>query len=966
MFNYFKKSISRQFLFIMLFMFFLSLIGGGVLTYLNARIQNHYVATTQTLQQKQMLVDKISKHLNQVFYLSRGYYAFKDSAELNNLYDEIDQLNVALDQFAHLNLTGNEQKLVIQTKDFIRKYQTVTLPTAINYVKANNYSALQKLAASGMNTTINQFLQYTDDFAKESRNNVYKEQQIFLQRNDMLNYAEIFYVLLVLVLITYSIRRISLQIGEPLKDLTLASQQMAAGETITLEHTDRVDEIGILSRSFLQMVKVIQEKEEEMSAQNEELLAQQEELSDQQERLKQSLIETEFTKNTLLRHNVFNHALSTTLHKQELLQSIIENMTKIYHMDKAMILLLDQSQEFASIGISQNIAERILQSMQDSMIIRLQETKKTHVIKRTADLYELGFHDGTLYCYDMYTPIYSKDQKLMAVFISTRIGSPFLEEEIHEITGIMNQICLSLEKIYLYEETESSRQLNQDIIDHVNEGIQFVGIDGHLLQLNQKLCEFFQWDTPDQLQFADYAVWSQRIQQSVVNGESLLTFLENAIFSNQTYGHTYRYEVEQPDKRVINIYAESIFREEKKIGTLFVHRDITEEYEIDQMKSELVSTVSHELRTPLASVLGFAELMLTKEMKPERQKKYLETIYKEAHRLTNLINDFLDLQRMESGRQVYEQREVDLLRVAEEILESFKINHSAHQFVITNHAEKTEVQGDRERIIQLYTNLIGNAVKFSPNGGTIELSFCNADNEIEVKVIDQGLGIPEKDLPKLFNKFHRIDNSDRRKIGGTGLGLAICKEIVEAHKGRIFVQSKLGEGSMFCFCMPVDTSALQLKEPQSEHIHSEALQSKKMPVLIILEDDLSLAMLLMEGLKESGFHVLHYTDAGRAAEAIQSLLPEVVVIDLLIEDRMDGWSVIESMKKDPKTANIPIIISSALDEKEKGIALGANQYLTKPYPPAKLTTVILQTLLEGKQTGEIMIPSEDSFVKKAE
>lgn len=175
------------------------------------------------------------------------------------------------------------------------------------------------------------------------------------------------------------------------------------------------------------------------------------------------------------------------------------------------------------------------------------------------------------------------------------------------------------------------------------------------------------------------------------------------------------------------------------MGTMFVHRDITREYEIDQMKSELVSTVSHELRTPLSSVLGFTELLLAKELKPERQKNISKPFIKSMVRLTNLINDFLDLQRMESGRQQYTMQPLSMDEMAIDIVNRFRHEQKHHVHLIDK-AKHVNVVGDQERLVQLFINLIGNAIKFSPAGGDVTITLENINQMLQVRIKDQASG----------------------------------------------------------------------------------------------------------------------------------------------------------------------------------------------------------------------------------
>jgi signal transduction histidine kinase len=248
---------------------------------------------------------------------------------------------------------------------------------------------------------------------------------------------------------------------------------------------------------------------------------------------------------------------------------------------------------------------------------------------------------------------------------------------------------------------------------------------------------------------------------------------------------------------VIQVYSEILYQGEEMIGMVLVHRDMTREYEIDQMKSELVSTVSHELRTPLASILGFTELMLQRELNPERRAKYLTTIFNESKRLTSLINDFLDIQRIESGLQSYEKKYIDLRPILEKVIEMQQIHTRKHTITLDSDDCPLLMLGDKAKLEQVFTNLINNAIKYTPAGGVINVRACQEAGQLKVSITDTGLGIPKESLDQLFTRFYRIDNSDRREIGGTGLGLAIAQEIVKAHQGEILVLSEYGEGSTF-------------------------------------------------------------------------------------------------------------------------------------------------------------------------
>ena len=334
----------------------------------------------------------------------------------------------------------------------------------------------------------------------------------------------------------------------------------------------------------------------------------------------------------------------------------------------------------------------------------------------------------------------------------------------------------------------------------------------------------------------------------------------------------------------------------------------------------------------------------------------MQTIYQEAKRLTALINDFLDVQRMESGKQTYEKKYEDIVKIIDQIVDTYRVNYPDHTFSIKKNTENTSVLGDYDKLTQVFNNLLSNAVKYSPDGGEVNVNVYEKEHTLCVDVVDQGLGIPEEALPNLFTKFYRVDNSDRRKIGGTGLGLSIVNEIMNAHDGTVSVTSEIKKGSTFTLAFPLVLS----KDMEEEiPVKSEPLTSTTNGVnVIVIEDDKNLALLLQTELEDNGFHVLQYMNGEAGMGAIEQYKPDTIVLDIMLDETgLNGWEILEKVKHDPNLKDIPIIISSALEEKEKGFSLGASEYLVKPYPPHKLSSTILQTLLKKEKSGQILVPS---------
>lgn len=494
--------------------------------------------------------------------------------------------------------------------------------------------------------------------------------------------------------------------------------------------------------------------------------------------------------------------------------------------------------------------------------------------------------------------------------------------------------------------SEEERKRNQDILNTMHEGVQLINSNGETIQINDQFCDLIGCHRKEILGMT----WDQwtHYMAALVEEEDFISKIMT-VPVGRDHSRDFLYTLRNP-RTIIQVYSEILYHGVEIIGMVLVHRDMTREYELDQMKSEFVSTVSHELRTPLASILGFTELMLQRDLKPERKEKYLTTIFNESKRLTSLINDFLDIQRMESGKQSYEKKYMDLRPILEKVMEMQQVNTKNHTITLESDVGPLMMLGDKAKLEQVFTNLINNAIKYTPGGGEITVHAWQEAGQLKVSITDTGLGIPEEAIGQLFTRFYRIDNSDRRKIGGTGLGLAIVQEIVKAHQGEITVQSEYGKGSTF-------TTVFPALEPMLDSVNRAERSSGYK--IVVVEDDQSLASLISQELWASGFSVVCFENGADTLGYLKQEIPDAIVLDILLNDAdYDGWKIMKELKASEPLKNIPIIVSTALDEKEKGLSLGAEDYLIKPYKPSQLSKSIMQTLLKVGKVGQILIPEE--------
>lgn len=377
------------------------------------------------------------------------------------------------------------------------------------------------------------------------------------------------------------------------------------------------------------------------------------------------------------------------------------------------------------------------------------------------------------------------------------------------------------------------------------------------------------------------------------------------------------------------------------IGQVHTLQDVTVEREIARMKSEFVSTVSHELRTPLTSIKGSLQLIMKdqNELLPFQQE-LLAICLRNADRLIRLVGDVLDIPGIEAGRlalKLSDQTVPDLIELA-----IAGVSELARERLITIDASLPPnlpaVQADQDRIVQVLTNLLSNAIKFSEPAGrirvTAELRRVALDDEdavcgrrgldraISVSVIDQGRGIAQEDIDRLFVPYQRLDRSAARDTSGTGLGLAICKGIVEEHGGRIWVRSDgPGLGTTVTFLLPMEG-------PPRWH-------------LFVADDDQIFVNFLTEALRAAGYLVTSATDGETTLQMVEQTVPDLLILDLLLP-RVDGWTILATLRSKTATRNLPILVVTSLGDADAGrtVALGADDYLSKPISVSVLTDTI--------------------------
>ncbi len=489
-------------------------------------------------------------------------------------------------------------------------------------------------------------------------------------------------------------------------------------------------------------------------------------------------------------------------------------------------------------------------------------------------------------------------------------------------------------------------------------------------------------------------------------------------------------EIPLPDGRIARGVASTIRPAEpsttsgviRDAGVVMILRDITLDKEIDRMKSDFTAVVSHELRTPLTSVLGFAKLIRNNLEKrifpalPEGEKRVdkardkirmnLDIVMSEGRRLTALINDVLDISKMESGQMQWNLEDLEPEAVVDQALQATHALFEARNdlsLVRDIPADLPRLHGDPDRLVQVVINLISNAVKFT-DAGTVEVSARPIDTSpafdgpgVRIAVQDTGIGLDPGDREAVFEKFKQVGDTLTDRPKGTGLGLPICREIVTHLGGRIYAKSIVGEGSTFAFELPIAPSAQQAaggrvttnpglptREQTDEAVLAhlgrqlDALQldpsiglsvRPDAPVpkdaeILVVDDDPSIRDLLKQQLTERGFRVRLASNGTDAMTELRRKAPDLVLLDVMMPG-LSGFDVAAMLRSDPDLGRLPIVILSIVEDTERGYRLGVDRFLHKPID-AEALVAVLDPLLENARTGNrvLMVGSFDGRLRK--
>ena len=398
-------------------------------------------------------------------------------------------------------------------------------------------------------------------------------------------------------------------------------------------------------------------------------------------------------------------------------------------------------------------------------------------------------------------------------------------------------------------------------------------------------------------------------------------------------------------------------------NTLVVLRDISREAELDRIKDEFISTVSHELRTPMTSIKGYLDLLVGEKVGSltDMQHKFLKTIQNNADRLTTLVNDILEISGLDAGKIKLDFQPIDMAQLTHSVVNSFdyQIANKTLNVTINTPEYLPPAYADESRVSQVLINLVSNAIKYSRPSDSITIRIRPVKHLLEVTVQDTGLGISKEDQKQIFERFFRAERDADSLVDGTGLGLSIAKMFVELMGGEIWVESELGLGSRFGFTLPIDQTHNRSLD--------DLLKLGKRRILVVDDQD-EIRTLLKSQLEDAGFEVRTVAKSNEVLAQAKAYQPSLITLDLMLDGK-SGFEILELLKSEPETKDIPVIIASVMpNQRTKSLALGAADYIVKPFEQTKVLNTVHRLVLNveeqnnGAKINKVLVVDDDKDI----
>jgi PAS domain S-box-containing protein len=544
-------------------------------------------------------------------------------------------------------------------------------------------------------------------------------------------------------------------------------------------------------------------------------------------------------------------------------------------------------------------------------------------------------------------PLIAEAQLLGVLSIALRADRQITPKDLKLLEQVANELALGISRKRAEAAVQESEARYRELFENANDGIYTLDREGRFTSFNRKAEEL--------TGFARNEVLGKRYSILRSTPAERRKAIEAFIRNLQGAAHRSEVTIMRKDGReiILELSTRPLLQGRQIVGIQGIARDITERKEIEKMKAEFISMVSHELRTPLTSIKGYTELVLAGDAGPVNtdQQEFLRIISQNTTRLTHLINDILDMERLESGQTQFHFQSMELGEVLSDVFRTFKVMAAEKQ--LDCHLElatRLVINGDSERLIQAFSNLVSNAIKYTPRGSiTVRAYPDETSAQAVVEVSDTGIGMSAQDADRVFEKFYRASHEYVRRAGGTGLGLAIAKKTIDKHDGTIALSSELGRGSTFTVRLPLVRAAAGADDTGSE----------PRSLVLVIDDEKDIANLIKTYIERMGYRAEVAHSGQEGLRKARELRPDLITLDILLPD-IDGFAAAAQLKKDAQTRSIPLIFLSIVHDRQKGLHLGASAYLTKPIDEERFRATV-QQFLQSKTKPVLVVEDDPDF-----
>ncbi len=660
--------------------------------------------------------------------------------------------------------------------------------------------------------------------------------------------------------------------------------------------------------------------------------------------------------------------ITAELELRSLLQIIVERAAALLHGTGGELGLIDEENQEIHIVVSYNVGEDFVGSRQDvgEGIMGMVASTGEPMIVDDYQTWEKGLPAYSHIHATVAAPL-TVGERLVGVFTTATVDPErkFDETDMRLLTMFARQAAIAIENARLFEQAQreiGERKKIENEIRHQKEYFESLLVNNPVAVVTADLDgTIVSWNPMAEVLFGytQEEVIGMKLDPIVAKDDP---YRSEAIELTKEVIEAGRVDITTKRNRKdgslvdVELLALPIMVGGEMVGFIAIYHDISERMRVEeelrqskeaaeaasQAKSTFLANMSHELRTPLNAIIGFTRLVKRRsgDALPQKQAENLEKVLDSADHLLELINAILDLSKIEAGRVDVQPTTFSADTLIEACLETVRplVKSSRLQLVKEIESGMPELHTDQDKVRQILINLLGNAIKFTKQG-SITVSARRHEDKLMLAVADTGIGIPEDDLERIFEEFQQVDTSTTRQYGGTGLGLSISRHLAHLLEGDIAVESTVGVGSTFTLIVPIRYSGSGVATTADPRKEMDAASEEHLPLVLAIDDDPHTIYLLKENLSEAGYRVSEASSGKEGLEKARSLRPNVIILDILFPQE-NGWGILSELKVDPVTRDIPVIVLSIVDEKERGYRLGAYDYLVKPFDRDSLMRVL--------------------------